>query len=103
MAKVEFTIEPFVEGNPGPHVRAAVAAVEALGATVDFGPFGSTCQTPAAAMPDIVAAIVGAAFANGATHVSLHASAHEIADDADRTPDRDRDGVAPANEVRAEP
>jgi hypothetical protein len=24
---LEFTIEPFVEGHPGPHVRAAVEAV----------------------------------------------------------------------------
>ena len=73
--ELEFTIEPFVEGNPGPHVRAAVAAVEALGATVAFGPFGSTCQAPVAAMPEIVAAVVKEAFANGASHVSLHVSA----------------------------
>ena len=39
---VEFTIEPFVEGEPGPHVRAAVEAAEADGVTVDFGPFGTT-------------------------------------------------------------
>ena len=71
---LEFTVEPFVEGNPGPHVRAAVAAVESLGASVEFGPFGSTCQAPAAAMPDLVAALVKAALANGATHVSLHVS-----------------------------
>jgi uncharacterized protein YqgV (UPF0045/DUF77 family) len=73
--ELEFTIEPFVEGNPGPHVRAAVAAVESLGAAVEFGPFGSTCQAPEAAMPDLVAAVVKEAFANGATHVSLHVSA----------------------------
>jgi hypothetical protein len=73
--ELEFTIEPFVEGNPGPHVRAAVAAVESLGAPVDFGPFGSTCRAPAASMPDIVAAVVREALANGATHVSLHVSA----------------------------
>lgn len=72
--ELEFTIEPFVEGQPGPHVRAAVAAAEAVGVDVDFGPFGSTCQAPAAAMPDVVAAIVAAAFGNGATHVSLHVS-----------------------------
>ena len=80
MQALEFTIEPFVEGNPGPHVRAAVAAVESLGATVDFGPFGSTCEVPAAAMPEIVAAVVKEAFANGATHVSLHISATDAED-----------------------
>lgn len=102
MAQLEFTVEPFVEGNPGPHVRAAVAAAEALGAAVDFGPFGSTCRAPAAAMSDIVAAIVRAAFANGATHVSLHASARELANDADRAPDGGGDGVAPSSEDGAD-
>lgn len=72
--ELEFTIEPFVEGQPGPHVRAAVVAAEAVGVTVDFGPFGSSCRGPAESMPDVVAAIVAAAFGNGATHVSLHVS-----------------------------
>jgi uncharacterized protein YqgV (UPF0045/DUF77 family) len=73
--ELEFTIEPFVEGQPGPHVRAAVAAVEAVGVEVDFGPFGSTCRAPADQMPSVVAAIVQQAFANGATHISLHIAA----------------------------
>ncbi|MFT3852320.1 MAG: hypothetical protein QM733_06250 [Ilumatobacteraceae bacterium] len=70
---VEFTIEPFVEGRPGPHVTAAIAAAEQLGAVVEFGPFGSSCEVDAERAPDVVAAIVRAAFANGATHVNLHA------------------------------
>jgi uncharacterized protein YqgV (UPF0045/DUF77 family) len=69
---LEFTIEPFVEGRPGPHVVAAIEAVEALGLTVDFGPFGSSCDADAERMPDVVAAVARAAFGNGATHVSLH-------------------------------
>lgn len=72
---LEFTIEPFIEGQPGPHVRAAVDAVEALGVDVDLGPFGSSCHAPAGTMPAVVAAIVEQAFANGATYVSLHVSA----------------------------
>ena len=71
--RLEFTIEPFHDGNPGPHVRAAVEAAEALGATIDFGPFGSTCAVTEAQVAEVAGAIVGAAFANGATHVSLHA------------------------------
>jgi len=70
---LEFTIEPFHEGNPGPHVHAAVQAAEALGATVDFGPFGSSCAVPEANAAAVSGAIVAAAFAHGATHVSLHA------------------------------
>ncbi len=71
---LEFTIEPFVEGHPGPHVTAAIAAAEQFGAVVDVGPFGSSCVVAAEAGPDVVAAVVRAAFANGATHVSLHAA-----------------------------
>jgi hypothetical protein len=70
--ELEFTIEPFVEGRPGPHVTAAVEAATSSGADVEFGPFGTTCRATDDAMPGIVGAITAAAFANGATHVSLH-------------------------------
>ncbi len=72
---LEFTIEPFVDGHPGQHVTAAVAAVEGIGVTVEFGPFGSSCRVPVAQAGAVVAALTQAAFANGATHVSLHAEA----------------------------
>jgi len=70
--QLEFTVEPFVEGNPGPHVTAAVAAAQAVGGKVDFGPFGSTCTGTVDAMPTIVAELVRAAFANGASHITMH-------------------------------
>ncbi|MUH51515.1 MAG: hypothetical protein F2789_09920 [Actinobacteria bacterium] len=70
--QLEFTVEPFVEGQPGPHVTAAVSAAEAIGARVEFGPFGSTCTAAADAMPQVIAELVRAAFANGATHVTMH-------------------------------
>lgn len=72
MLRVEFTIEPFVDGQPGPHVLEAVAAVEALGLTVDFGPFSSSFTAEAAAVAHAVSALLGRAYAHGATHVSLH-------------------------------
>jgi hypothetical protein len=52
---LEFTIEPFHEGRPGPHVTAAIDAVEALGIT-----------------GEVSSAIMAAAVAHGATHVNLH-------------------------------
>ena len=70
---LEFTIEPFTEGNPGPHVRAAVAAAEAFGVSVEFGPFGSSCTVTQEQAAEVSGAIVAEAFANGATHVSMHA------------------------------
>jgi hypothetical protein len=69
---IEFTIEPFVEGQPGPHVISAIEAAQSLGYEIDFGPFGSSCSVPAAEVGQVARAVLDAAFANGATHVSLH-------------------------------
>lgn len=89
MAYVEFTIEPFVEGRPGPHVTAAIAAATSSGAEVDVGPFGSSCTVDAAVVGDLVGSVTAAAFANGATHVSVHVA---------------RDGAAMwSDEARSEP
>jgi uncharacterized protein YqgV (UPF0045/DUF77 family) len=68
---VEFTVEPFVEGSPGPHVRAAVAAAESSGLEVEFGPFGTTVTGDDAAMLDALDGIVRAAIGAGATRVSV--------------------------------
>ena len=73
MLTLEFTIEPFVEGQPGPHVLSAVAAVERLGLEVEFGPFGSACRIGDDRVSEVAGVIFGAAFANGATHVTLYA------------------------------
>ena len=72
MAYVEFTIEPFVEGRPGSHVTAAVAAVEARGLVVEIGPFGSSVVVELGDVGAVVGALSDAAMANGATHVSVH-------------------------------
>jgi len=69
--QVEFTVEPFVEGSPGPHVRAAVAAAEVAGLNVEFGPFGTSVTGDDAAVLDAVDTIVRAAIGAGATRVSL--------------------------------
>lgn len=68
---VEFTIEPFVEGDPGPHVRAAVEAAERSGLAVDFGPFGTAVSGEDDVVLDAVDRILRAATAAGATRVSL--------------------------------
>ncbi len=68
---VEFTVEPFREGSPGPHVRAAVEAARTAGLSVDFGPFGTTVSGPDGPVLDALDAVVRAAVAAGATRVSL--------------------------------
>jgi len=72
--RVEFTIEPFVEGLPGPHVTAPIEAVQSMNFSVDVGPFGSGCTVPADRSADVVATVVREAFANGATHVNIDVS-----------------------------
>jgi uncharacterized protein YqgV (UPF0045/DUF77 family) len=69
--RLEFTIEPFVQGAPGPHVHAALEAAAGDGVDVDFGPFGTTV---AGAQDSVLAAvdrILRAAMAAGATRISL--------------------------------
>ncbi len=78
MQQLEFTVEPFVEGDIGPHVQAAIDAALATGADVEIGPFGTSVRAEAEAMPGVVAAVSRAAFAHGATHVSLHITAQVV-------------------------
>ena len=68
---VEFTVEPFVEGAPGPHVRAALDAAALGGALVDFGPFGTSVSGPDDEVLATLDAVVRAAMGAGATRVSV--------------------------------
>jgi uncharacterized protein YqgV (UPF0045/DUF77 family) len=68
----EFMVEPFVEGAPGAHVRAAVDAAGAAGLEVDLGPFGSTTSGDADAVAGALSDIARAAFAAGASRLTVH-------------------------------
>jgi uncharacterized protein YqgV (UPF0045/DUF77 family) len=70
--RLEFTVEPFADAAPGPHVRAAVAAVEAAGLPTDFGPFSTEATGELATVAGAVAGLLEAAFAAGASRVTLH-------------------------------
>ena len=69
--RIEFTVEPFTEGAPGPHVHAAVEAARATGLTVDFGPFGSSVEGDDERVLAAADALVRAAVGAGASRVSL--------------------------------
>ena len=71
MQRVEFTIEPFVEGHPGSHVTEPIAAVRALGIDLEIGPFGTVCSVADDQAANVVETIVRTAFANGADHVNI--------------------------------
>jgi uncharacterized protein YqgV (UPF0045/DUF77 family) len=68
---VEFTVEPFVAGEPGPHVQAAIAAARRSGLAVDVGPFGTSVSGDDDRVLDTLDAVVRAAVAAGASRVSL--------------------------------
>lgn len=69
--QVEFTVEPFVEGSPGPHVRAAIDAARTAGLEVEVGPFGNQVTGDDEPVLAAVDRIVRAAMDAGATRVSL--------------------------------
>lgn len=53
-------------------MRAAVAAVEAHGITVEFGPFATEFAADETTVSQAVSDLVREAYANGATHVTVH-------------------------------
>lgn len=69
--KVEFTVEPFVPGNPGAHVQAAVEAVRRSGIDPDIGPFGTSFEVAESTADAVIGHIVRAAFEEGAQRLSL--------------------------------
>jgi uncharacterized protein YqgV (UPF0045/DUF77 family) len=69
--EIEFTIEPFVEGNPGPHVTAGIEAVRRSGLAVEMGPFGSTATGTEEVVLAAVEALCREATAAGADRISL--------------------------------
>jgi uncharacterized protein YqgV (UPF0045/DUF77 family) len=78
---LEFTVEPFSEGHPGPHVVAAfdaAAGASVAGGVVEIGPFGTTVTGPGATVIEVASRVTEAAFANGATRVSLQISSGTV-------------------------
>jgi uncharacterized protein YqgV (UPF0045/DUF77 family) len=74
LVTAEFTIEPFVEGSPGPHVLAGLDAVRAAGLEPDLGPFGSTVTGELETVTQAVTALLTAATTAGASRISLQVS-----------------------------
>jgi uncharacterized protein YqgV (UPF0045/DUF77 family) len=70
--RLEFTVEPFREGAPGPHVDAAIAAMRVAGHEVEVGPFANTVIGEHEELVSSVAAMTAAAIDAGATSVSIN-------------------------------
>ena len=70
--RLEFLIEPFTEGKPGPHVLNALEVLQRAGLDVVLGPFGNTVDGDARTLTSVLPAIATAAFDNGATRLLLN-------------------------------
>jgi uncharacterized protein YqgV (UPF0045/DUF77 family) len=71
---VEFLVEPFVEGAPGPHVTAALATLERDGLAIEVGPFSTEVRGPLADTADAVRDVIVVAIEQGATRIQFHVS-----------------------------
>ncbi len=69
--EIEFTVEPFAVGEPGPHVQAAIAAARTAGFDPEIGPFGTMLRAEMKPGADVVSAVVAAAMAAGAERLSV--------------------------------
>jgi uncharacterized protein YqgV (UPF0045/DUF77 family) len=72
--RAEFTIEPFVEGAPGPHVTAALEVAREASLPTDFGPFGTSFEGEDDRVLTAIDAIARKALALGATRLSIQLS-----------------------------
>lgn len=75
MPTVEFTIEPFNEGQPGRHVTAPTDLLRSMDLDVEIGPFGSSCVVAGDRVGEVVAKILEVALEHGASHVNVHVEA----------------------------
>ena len=69
---MEFLIEPFTEGNPGPQVYSSLEVLRRAGLEVVLGPFGNTVEGSLETVRSVLPKIMQSAFENGATRVLLN-------------------------------
>lgn len=68
-ALAEFTVYPFEPGRPGPHVAAAIEEARRSGLPLEVGPLGTTVRGEVGTLVAVLARVLEAAFAHGATKV----------------------------------
>lgn len=71
MVHIEFFVEPFKEGTPGPHVEAAVTACSEAGLEPEVGPFATTATGDTEQVAQATSAMVREALRAGATRIVL--------------------------------
>lgn len=70
-ARVEVFVEPFRENDPGPHVTAAVKALEDADLSTDMGPFATVATGDLDRVIGAVADLLRTSFDAGADSIQL--------------------------------
>ena len=70
-ASAEFLVEPFIEGELGPHVRAAIEAFGDLGLAVEVGPFGNAVTGDATRVISAIETAMRRSVEAGATRLTV--------------------------------
>jgi uncharacterized protein YqgV (UPF0045/DUF77 family) len=70
--RAEFTTEPFAgEGEPPEHVTRSAALLTEAGLDADLGPFGTSVEGDDRTVLPVLADVLRAALASGATRVTM--------------------------------
>ena len=88
-AAIEFLVEPFVAGSPGPHVDAAIDALAAHGIEAEVGPFASSATGDPKVLATAIADLTRDALAAGATRLRIRFDADADATGSASTDTRD--------------
>ena len=70
-ARAEVLVEPFRENDPGPHVTAAIDALETAGLRPDMGPFATVAEGDLDATIEAVSRMLRAGFEAGADAIQV--------------------------------
>ncbi len=73
--RVEFTVEPFREGELGAHVAAALRSLRSEGYEPEVGPFGNAVEGEAGPLLEAVARAAAASFDAGGSGITVTARA----------------------------
>ena len=69
--RIEVLVEPFKENDPGPHVMAAVEAMQTAGLDADMGPFATTAEGDLDAIIAATTELLRQSFDAGADSVQV--------------------------------
>lgn len=71
VCRLEFLVEPFEEGNPGPHVLGSQEVLSGHGLEMTMGPFGNTVESDYETITSVLPKMLRSAFEKGASRISI--------------------------------